>query len=70
MTKIKAKEDGNKFSIGTNKDSYNTFYWYQKAAENDDDDAQFNIALLYEKGKGTEKNLEEEQINRSPLINN
>ena len=29
-----------------------------KAAENKDINAQFNLALLYENGEGTEKNLE------------
>ncbi len=32
-------------------------YWYQKAAKNGLDMAQYNLALLYENGEGTEKNL-------------
>ena len=34
------------------------FYWYQKEAENGDKDAQYNLALSYDIGKGTVKNLE------------
>ena len=37
--------------IGTYKDLYN-------AAENGNDNAQFNLALSYQNGEGTEKNLE------------
>ncbi len=34
------------------------FYWYQKGAENGYDYVQTNLGFLYEKGKGTEKDLE------------
>src|SRR5688572_3717473 len=40
--------------INTNK----AFYWYEKAAETGDVLEQYNLALLYEKGKGIEKHLE------------
>ena len=56
MSKTEAKDD--KISIGINKDLYNAFHWYRKAAENGDIDAQFNLANLYRQGEGTEKNLE------------
>src|SRR6266498_3874728 len=32
--------------------------WYQEAAERGDNIAQYNLGCLYEKGEGTEKNLE------------
>ncbi|GBB99141.1 hypothetical protein RclHR1_03430002 [Rhizophagus clarus] len=34
-----------------------TFCWYQKAAENGDAKAMFNLALCYENGKGTEVDM-------------
>ncbi len=34
------------------------FYWYQKAAENGYEVAQYNLGYLYDKGERTEKNLE------------
>src|SRR5688572_30400430 len=34
------------------------FYWYQKAAKNEDINAQNNLGWLYQNGFGTEKNLE------------
>jgi excinuclease UvrABC ATPase subunit len=43
---------------GTEKNLKKAFYWYQKAAENGDEEAMFNLALFYENGKETEKNLE------------
>jgi hypothetical protein len=41
----------------TEKNLEKAFYWYQKAAENGDEKAMFNLALYYENGKGTKKNL-------------
>ena len=43
---------------GAEKNLYEVFYWYQKAAENGDSNAQYNFALLYHRGEETEKNLE------------
>ncbi|PKC17062.1 HCP-like protein [Rhizophagus irregularis] len=43
---------------GTEKDLEKSFYWNQKAAENGDEKALFNLALSYNNGEGTEKNLE------------
>src|SRR2546423_1223039 len=34
------------------------FYWYQKEAENGNNNAQYSLARLYYNGEGTEKNLE------------
>src|SRR5438876_1115057 len=34
------------------------FYWYQKAAENGNKIAMYNLAICYKNGEGTEKNLE------------
>ena len=34
---------------GTEKNLEKTFYWYQKAAVNDNVEAQYNLALAYEK---------------------
>lgn len=31
--------------------------WYRKAAEQGDADAQFSLALCYEKGKGVKKDI-------------
>src|SRR5438270_260589 len=35
-----------------------SFYWYQKAAENGDENAMDNLACAYYYGEGTEENLE------------
>src|SRR5688572_19651694 len=35
-----------------------TFHWYQKRAESEDKFAQYELAILYEEGSGTERNLE------------
>ncbi len=42
---------------GTEKNLKEAIYWYQKAAENGFEGAQYNLALLYEEEE-TEKNLE------------
>ncbi|RIA86964.1 hypothetical protein C1645_878345, partial [Glomus cerebriforme] len=44
--------------MGIEKNSEKAFYWCQKAAENGHYIAQFNLAICYESGKGTEINLE------------
>jgi len=36
----------------------NKFYLNQKMAENEDSYSQYKLALSYQKGEGTEKNLE------------
>jgi len=33
------------------------FYWYTKAADNNDGSACSNLAIMYEKGEGCEKNI-------------
>src|ERR1043165_9060823 len=53
MSNAEAKAN-NIDDINTNK----AFYWYQKAAETGDVLAQYNLALLYKKGKGIENHLE------------
>ncbi|CAB4417621.1 unnamed protein product [Rhizophagus irregularis] len=40
---------------GTEKNLEKAFYWYQKAAENGDKEAQFNLGVCYEEGIGIEK---------------
>src|SRR3989337_2395558 len=58
MSKTETKH-GDKDSIGINEDLYKeNLYWYQKVAENGHIKAQYNFALLYDNGEGTEKNLE------------
>ncbi len=55
MSNTEAKYD-NKDNIGISKDLYKA--WYQKAVENGNIKAQYDLAELYYKGEGTEKNLE------------
>src|SRR5437773_4818974 len=43
---------------GTEKNLEKAFYWYQKAAENGNNDAMNNLAYSYYNGEGTETNLE------------
>src|SRR5205814_390551 len=43
---------------GTEKNLEAAFYWFQKAAENDDEEAMNNLATCYKNGEGIEKNLE------------
>ena len=43
---------------GIEKNLEKTFYWYQKAAENGQSSAKYNLGWLYQNGFGTEKNLE------------
>ena len=43
---------------GIEKNLEQAFYWFQKAAENENIKAQCNLATLYYKGEGTKKNLE------------
>src|ERR1044071_9587596 len=57
MSNIKAK-NSSEDSVGINRVLYKSSYLYQKTAENGDAEAQFNLALLYEKGEETKKNLE------------
>ncbi|CAB5379990.1 unnamed protein product [Rhizophagus irregularis] len=40
---------------GTEENLEKAFYWYQKAAENGDKEAQFNLGVCYEEGIGIEK---------------
>ncbi|CAB5297795.1 unnamed protein product [Rhizophagus irregularis] len=40
---------------GTEKNLEKAFHWYQKAAENGDKEAQFNLGVFYEEGIGIEK---------------
>jgi TPR repeat protein len=40
---------------GAEKNLENAFYWYQKAAENDNIVAMYNLAICYENGDGTER---------------
>src|SRR5688500_7879300 len=63
----RAAEDGSQYKLApvyyNNKPdaqyyNHKTFYWYQKAAENGDIGAQYNLALSYKNGEGTEKDLE------------
>ena len=42
----------------TEKNLKKILYWYQKAAEKGNIDAQYMLAILYKEGLGTEKNLE------------
>ena len=44
--------------MDTEKNLEKVFYWYQKAAENDNKDAINNLAIHYKNGEGIEKNLE------------
>src|SRR6266498_3805654 len=46
------------FGIGTDIDKVKAFELYSKAAEKEYNIAQNNLALLYEKGEGTEKNID------------
>ncbi|GBC26197.2 kinase-like domain-containing protein [Rhizophagus irregularis DAOM 181602=DAOM 197198] len=39
-------------------DQFKALYWYQKAAENGNENAQYNLGLCYENGNGVEKNEE------------
>src|SRR5436190_248752 len=43
---------------GTEKNLEKAFYWYQKAAENGNNNAMYNLARCYKNREGTEKNLE------------
>ncbi|CAB4428139.1 unnamed protein product [Rhizophagus irregularis] len=43
---------------GTEKNLEKAFHLYQKAAENDEENAMNSLAICYENGEGTEKNLE------------
>ena len=47
-----------KYGEETEKNLEKAFYWYQKAAENGQINAMFNLALCFKNGEGTEKNLE------------
>ncbi|GES72768.1 kinase-like domain-containing protein [Rhizophagus clarus] len=42
---------------GTKKNLEKAFYWYQKAAENSNEEAILDLVDCYENGEGTEKNL-------------
>ncbi|GBC52516.2 kinase-like domain-containing protein [Rhizophagus irregularis DAOM 181602=DAOM 197198] len=44
-----------KIGEGTEKNLEKAFYWYQKAAENGDKEAQFNLGVCYEERIGIEK---------------
>ncbi|CAB5184932.1 unnamed protein product [Rhizophagus irregularis] len=46
------------YGEGTEKNLEKAFHWYQKATENGDEKAMFNLANGYYKGEGTEKNLD------------
>ena len=46
------------YGVKTEKNLEKAFYWYEKAAENDDNNAMYNLAICYENGIGTELNLE------------
>ncbi|EXX55357.1 Ack1p [Rhizophagus irregularis DAOM 197198w] len=43
---------------GTEKNLEKSFHWYQKAAENDHEEAMLNLFICYENGEGTEKDSE------------
>ncbi|CAB4393543.1 unnamed protein product [Rhizophagus irregularis] len=43
---------------GTEKNLEKAFHWYQKAAENGNEDSMFHLANYYKYGEGTKKNLE------------
>src|SRR5436190_8934444 len=45
-------------SKGIEKNLEKAFYWYQKAAENGNNDAMDGLGICYYDGEGTEKNLE------------
>src|SRR5947199_34472 len=42
---------------GTEKNLEKAFYWFQKAAENGNNNAMNSLGIHYENGEGTEKNL-------------
>ncbi|WP_238574488.1 tetratricopeptide repeat protein [Frischella perrara] len=39
-----------------NRDKQKEFYWYTKAAEQGYPNAQYNLALMYDKGDGVKQN--------------
>ena len=45
------------YSVGTNKDYYQAFYWHKKAAEAGNSDAMLNVGSMYLRGEGTPKDL-------------
>ena len=47
--------------LGVPQDDQLAAYWYLRAAENDDDDAQVGLARLYESGRGVHLNAKEAQ---------
>ncbi len=44
--------------IDTKKDSVQAFYWFQKAAEQNDEVAEYNVGLCYSQGIGVEQDKE------------
>ncbi|EXX50137.1 hypothetical protein RirG_273700 [Rhizophagus irregularis DAOM 197198w] len=42
---------------GIEKNLEKAFHWYQKAAENGNENAMNNLAICYESGEGIEKDL-------------
>ena len=60
--------------VGIEKDLEKAFYWYQKAAENGNKYAQYNLGRCYENGKGVKKmklkhlNGIKNQLNKDTVI--
>lgn len=44
--------------IGVNQDYKKAFEWYSKAAQQENDEAQFTVGMMYYKGEGVPQNNE------------
>ncbi len=63
--KIEVTSNGDNYFYGINgvqQDYEKAFKQYKKMAKRDDDIAQYKLALCYDKGYGTEKNMDEARI--------